>query len=356
MYRTCLFCHSRFAENQAIEHFPIGRTLSFDAAKGRLWVVCRRCGQWNLTPLEERWEAIEECERAFVATRRRVSTEEIGLARIRDGTELIRVGRPLRPEFAAWRYERRFAARQRRAWAAGAITGTAFLGLAVATHGLVGLVGPVYALTHQAILRKTEVAQAQRFLNDVLSTRVGRPVRATPATVELHLRADAAPQGWLLRAKMVGWLQPVDFAGDDALRTAHLVLPSVNVRGGWKSDVQRAVREIEQVSDPHRYFARAVEAGRRAGLAYSPLQSYPVPVRLALEMVAHEESERRAMEGELAVLAAAWKDAEEIAAIADDLVVPTPVRSRLQHLRHLARAGTQRADDPPPGRVGPDRI
>ena len=44
--------------------------------------------------------------------------------------------------------------------------------------------------------------------------------------------------------------------------------------------------------------------------------------RLALEMSVHEESERRAMEGELAVLEAAWRDAEQIAAICDDDLSP----------------------------------
>ena len=34
---------------------PVGRRLAFDPAKGRLWVVCRSCERWNLTPLEERW-------------------------------------------------------------------------------------------------------------------------------------------------------------------------------------------------------------------------------------------------------------------------------------------------------------
>jgi hypothetical protein len=43
------------------------------------------------------------------------------------------------------------------------------------------------------------------------------------------------------------------------------------------------------------------------------------PVILALEMALHEETERRAMEGELAVLEAMWREAEEIAAIADRL-------------------------------------
>ena len=44
--------------------------------------------------------------------------------------------------------------------------------------------------------------------------------------------------------------------------------------------------------------------------------------RLALEMAVHEESERRAIEGELAVLETAWRDAEQIAAICDDDLTP----------------------------------
>jgi hypothetical protein len=42
-------------------------------------------------------------------------------------------------------------------------------------------------------------------------------------------------------------------------------------------------------------------------------------------MASHEEAERRAMEGELALLDAAWRTAEEIAAIADSLLVPDDV-------------------------------
>jgi hypothetical protein len=36
-------------------------------------------------------------------------------------------------------------------------------------------------------------------------------------------------------------------------------------------------------------------------------------------MAAHEDAERAALEGELETLAAAWREAEEIAAIADAL-------------------------------------
>ena len=91
MYSTCIFCHSSLEANDDIEHFPVGRRLAFDAGRGRLWVICRRCRQWNLTPTEERWEAIEECERFYRATKLRVSTDQIGLARLPSGVELVGV-------------------------------------------------------------------------------------------------------------------------------------------------------------------------------------------------------------------------------------------------------------------------
>jgi len=50
-------------------------------------------------------------------------------------------------------------------------------------------------------------------------------------------------------------------------------------------------------------------------------------------MATHEESERRALDGELALLEAAWQEAEEIAAIADDLFVSDDTRSRLSSLK-----------------------
>ena len=59
MYSTCIFCHSHLGANASVEHFPVGRRLAFDVSRGRLWVVCRKCERWNLTPLEERWEAVE---------------------------------------------------------------------------------------------------------------------------------------------------------------------------------------------------------------------------------------------------------------------------------------------------------
>ena len=89
MYANCMFCQKELGRNQVVEHFPVGRRLVFDSARGRLWVVCRKCERWNLTPLEERWEAVEECERLFRETRLRTQSRNMGLARHREGLVLV---------------------------------------------------------------------------------------------------------------------------------------------------------------------------------------------------------------------------------------------------------------------------
>lgn len=94
MYSTCLFCNKPLGANAVLEEFPVGRRLAFDADKGRLWVVCRKCERWNLSPIEERWEAIEAAERVFRETRMRVSTDNIGLARHGEGLSSCASGNP----------------------------------------------------------------------------------------------------------------------------------------------------------------------------------------------------------------------------------------------------------------------
>ncbi len=69
---------------------------------------------------------------------------------------------------------------------------------------------------------------------------------------------------------------------------------------------------------------RALRLCRRPPLQFATQRTYllrdvPDEVRLALEMVAHEETERRALEGELELLERQWRRAEAVAAIADQL-------------------------------------
>ena len=354
MYSTCLFCHSRFPYNELIEHFPIGRRLAFDAEKGRLWVVCTRCAGWNLTPLEERWEAIEECERLYRHTRIRASTDEIGLARLREGLELVRIGKPLRPEFAAWRYGERFRRRRRQMYVTGGIT-AGIIGATVAATALLNapglyVFGPAYGFIRDRLQRNTEVGRARQFIARTITHGSATAVPERKGWLERHirqqrdaeyevlLRATPDEQGWGLR--IAGPDRPVDFSGAEALRIAHIVLPAANAHGASARDLDDAVRAIERAGDPRTYFRVAMRQVRLEGRLYSAVESYPSAVRLALEMAAAEEAERRAIEGELAGLQRAWREAEEIAAIADDLLVPESVEAWLARQRSSASGST----------------
>ena len=153
MYSTCLFCNQSLGSNEVVEAFPVGRRLAFDQRRGRLWVVCRKCEKWNLTPLEERWDAIESCERLFRDTRKRVSTDNIGLARLAEGLELVRIGEPQRPEFAAWRYGDQLGRRRRRRnilLAGTAILTTGGMIANLALSGVGGLALATFQLTDMA--------------------------------------------------------------------------------------------------------------------------------------------------------------------------------------------------------------
>lgn len=340
MYATCIFCHASLGANQSIEPFPVGRRLAFDAANGRLWVVCVACGRWNLTPLEERWAAIDDCERRFRATTVRVSTEQVGLARLADGTELVRIGRPLRPEFAAWRYGARFGRRRResRLVAGAAVAMTAataalaapILGPALAMGAISIVVAPGITTVMGAIPVVGTLALRDWLREDRVVARLtdptGRPmtVRARHlGDVELHVDPRGGPPQLVVPSD-AGW---ATYTGVAAMQVAGILLAGANRFGASGDEVGAAVGRIERAGDAAHYLATAsvMNGARRRvtsrlnelrGLGALHLQ--PVE-RLALEMAVHEESERRAMEGELAVLEAAWRDAESIARIADAL-------------------------------------
>ena len=348
MYRTCLFCSSALGSNEAVEHFPVGRRLAFDAAKGRLWVVCRKCERWNLTPLEERWEAIEECERAFRATRLRVSTDQVGLARLKEGLELVRIGDPQRPEMAAWRYGDQFGRRRRRQYLIGGAT-VLVAGTVVVAGPLLGILGagaisPVWNIGNSLV----QVYRAKKLISvpapeGVLRTRLAdvERIRLTVQHDTLQLSVPVVTEGGAApRWRFNKTRETRILEGEAAVRAAGALLPLVNRSGGSAADVQRAVGIVEEAESPERLFATAARTlAARSGSGFgdtrrrTSLKRVPLTTRLALEMAAHEETERRALEGELYLLEEAWKQAEEIAAIADDMFLPQSIDADLVRLR-----------------------
>jgi hypothetical protein len=377
MYTTCLFCAAHFGRNESIEEFPIGRRLAFDAAKGRLWVVCGKCTRWCLVPIEERWEAVESCERAFRDSRTRVSTDQIGMAKLPGGLELVRLGSPLRPELAAWRYGREFTSRRRRtiaisaAAAAVGVTGLA----AAATAGLSGIAltvissgAPVLSLVGVlgwGLSRAVDNARAVRVPHGGTWLEVNR--EELKQTV-LFPTNDA--QAWGLELKH-SWGRLL-LTGEDAVRATTRLLARANGAGGAANVVQAAAAALgdgDTVTDVLRTIAErasarsqahrssvtnqhaAVEAVtqspasndaqlimlssamRNAHLNPASLAMMPAVDRLAFEMALHEERERRAMHGELAPLLEAWREAERVAEIGDALLVPGAVDAKLGDMR-----------------------
>ena len=351
MYSTCIFCHTGLGSNEAIEHFPVGRRLAFDAAKGRLWVVCRSCERWNLTPVEERWEAIEECERLFRGTKLRVSTDNIGLARLKEGMTLVRVGDPQRPEMAAWRYGDQFH-RRRRKYVVLAAGGVILVGGIVVAGPMMGLVGTgafnlvnfgTQLYRHGTIARVRVNGQVLKLSRRMLSLVSLQPDFEGGFRLEIpHKTARAWFSSYSLRGT-----PRVKLHGDEALMAARHVLPLINRAGARPAQVAAAVNVLEKSNGPSNLFANTAVSWRslseerarkvmwnwKSDGPIGQISLLPAPVRLALEMSLHEEDERRALEGELWLLEDRWREAEEVAAIADDMFVPTGVSAMLKRLK-----------------------
>ncbi len=317
MYKSCMFCSKPLGANAVVESFPVGRRLAFDAAKGRLWVVCTKCERWNLTPLEERWEAVEDCERIFRDTRIRVSTENIGLARHPEGLTLVRIGQPLRPEFAAWRYGDQFGRRRRRK-------------ILYATGTVVVVGGFVAGGVAAGVLSGALLANSGTWIDIWMNRRTLVKLRPEgggtiklkrPDLLGTRVR-DGDERGLMVeirKGKKKTW-----HGGAEARRFAGAILPKINAMGGTKETVQHAVGEIETAGHPESFLADIARGDRFKDKKGVPgyINKMPKPTKLALEMALHEEQERRALEGELWLLERAWEEAEEVAEISDNLLLP----------------------------------
>lgn len=368
MYSTCLYCNNSLGQNEVIESFPVGRRLAFDQDRGRLWVVCRKCEKWNLSPFEERWEAIEECERLYHDTRKRVSTDNIGLARLGEGLELVRIGEPKRPEFAAWRYGDQFGRRRRRAVAIGVGLGVVGGGVLVAGAASGVFAGGGYSVWQAVNYGLMAVRRRRRIA--VVTAPSGRRLLVRGAHVERAHLIPGEGQGEPWGIKLPHAEGEAVMYGEHARHAMSLIMPKVNRSGASQRRVQEAVQRIERSGDPARFLeeiARATPAARRSlvefdylgmprasrarhrrrggGDAASGLTRLELETRLALEMAVNEERERAALEGELALLALEWKEAEEIAAIADRLGLPQEVDMQLESLRRQAQGN----EGPSPG-------
>jgi hypothetical protein len=326
-----------------------------------VWVICGKCSRWNLTPFEERWEALEQAERLYHGTRARVSTDNIALAQVADGTELVRIGRPLRPEFAAWRFGKELRRRARRYWSSPlAAAEVMFLGVAsaYAVYVLRFATGATPYTSAPALSATALVLSAQLSMTAVLRNRYRRfriavrsmvpsgeagPSALTAANLA-SIRLDFDRDGSLLaelesrtprvsgtiRRRLIGPLHVsleeaptrTNFAGDAALSMVRSALTTMHEGGASRGDVRAMLDLMDRHDARHplellRPVASRFRSRDRFGFELGLVDA---PRRLAVEMLLAEDDERRLMQGELAELYGRWEEAERVARIADTLL------------------------------------
>jgi hypothetical protein len=317
-------------------------------------------------PFESRYEAIEASERLFRASRLRMSTGQIGIAKTREGTELVRIGAPLRPEMAAWRYAGNLARRRLRYALKTAPVTIGLATIAKSSFGILTMFGTVgFTMLGVSIASGLAARYANRRTLaslDVPESRinltrnlVGR-IRIEPSGPQgLRLLLPTIPS-FRIGVSAVGELLGEDEGrivvgrrvakdDDDADRlqkyvpvdgdlsaVLRVIMPIINEAGAPRGLIRDATDLLARYDpDP-----RLILYGSRKDWSKAKrltLADANASRRLALEMLVHEESERRWLAGELQSLEDEWVRANEIASLADGLLRDPAIENRLDQLR-----------------------
>jgi hypothetical protein len=329
MFHTCAFCNAPFDGDGGPSGLGVGRRLAFDEWRGRLWVVCSRCSRWNLTPLDDRLERIEAVARAAGDGRGRViaATDQVALIRW-ERYDIVRVGKPLRVELATWRYGERLRTRQRERMKVVIPLTVAAVGLGIVANvaaggGLGVFVWNLHRLVDQAYIgivgnRKVLLAEPPicAHCGGLMQLRA-RHVQHARVVPDAH--AEVAVVLSCPQCRREG----AQLTGLDAVQVLRQGLTYLNVTRSGRRRAEDAARVVDQVGGPDRLLH---DVARRA----LTLRSLRPERRLALEMAVDERAEVQELERQ-------WREAEEIAEIADGTLSTSEQLE--EELRRLKRSG-----------------
>jgi len=333
MWHHCTVCSADLGENSEVEHFPVSERIAYDPERGRLWAICHRCDRWNLSPLEDRWEALEDLEKLWERTTVRVSSESMALARTLGGMWIVRVGdKGGGDEFAFWRWGRdgKWLTKSRRplhwGWLAGGVAGAGLTAMAPIAAPILGAV----ALKTYFALSTTEDFNTALVIDG--DGRADRIAKNELRNLGLTPRDDDL--GWSIQMQRMmdangrpvsNWNDPnyetvgyVEYTGAAALQIARRALPIVNRRRFSDRRIVEALKEIEGAPSTAEFLPHVASQKPR----WVALKYYPESLRLGIEMALFQQREREAMEGQLERLEAEWEEAERLAAISDSLLPP----------------------------------
>ena len=325
MYTTCGFCAGSLGGDGGPSGLAIGRRFAYDAHRGRAWVICARCSRWNLTPFDTRETAIGALENMAAAGRVAATSEHVALVRA-GAYDVVRVGRPRRPEFATWRYGERVKARERERLkfiipaTAVAIGGMVAFNFAVG-GGMAYMLGQIPGMAdglYTTMVGNRKVAG----IDPPLCDRCGQPMVLRAKHLQ-HARlthtahADLALLLSCPSCKVYG----AQVEGPDAEAVLRAGLTFVNLKKGKrvKKKAEEAAGYVDRHGGPEQFIRLTTRIEK-------PVGSLVGAEALALEMAVDEQAELRELERQ-------WHQAEEIANIADGLLMPPSIEEELKRLR-----------------------
>jgi hypothetical protein len=332
LYTTCAFCSATLDGDGGPSGLGVGRRIAFDEWRGRLWVICAKCARWNLSPWDDRLERIEAVARAARGGRIAASTEQIALirwapprAKRGERYELVRVGKPPRLEFATWRYGERLAQRARDRLKITVPLGIAAVGLGIVANvaaggGLGVLVWNLHGLTESMYVgivgrRRVNLSEPP------ICARCGslmelRAKHVQHARLVPETRADLAVIVSCPHCHEEGAL----LTGAAAAQVLRQGLTYLNATRNGRRSAHDAAHQVDQVGGAEHLI-------RNVAKREQPLRVLHPARRLALEMAIDEQMELLELERQ-------WREAEELADIADGtLSTTTEVEEKMKRLR-----------------------
>jgi hypothetical protein len=307
MFRSCAFCNAAFDGDGGPSGLGVGRRLAFDEWKGRLWVVCPRCSRWNLTPFDDRLERIESLARAASQGRIAASTDQVALIRWQQYS-FVRVGKPPRVELATWRYGERLRNRQRERLKVVVPLTVAAIGLGIAANVAAGggfgvVVWNIHRIADGIYLRIVG-GRKVGLVESPICARCGSLMELRARHVQ---HARVVPDSHADMAVVLSCPhcheEGAQLTGPDAVQVLRQGLTYLNLSRGGRRKAEDAAREVDGVGGPDQLVR---EIARRE----LTLRSLRPERGLALEMAVDERAEVLELERQ-------WREAEEIADIAD---------------------------------------
>jgi hypothetical protein len=308
--KVCFACDRRFPANEELEWLSTGRVVAFDAARGRLWIICEWCSNWTLVPLESRWEAVEELERRSSEAPRLAATDEISLLGI-GSIRAVRVGEALPAEEAWWRFGSSLRGRSRRYSVISSVGGSVAAGASV-----VGMLAFAFVPAPNAArgFGSEAAVDFDRWLRFGRYAWQGQAKCAKCGSVLHRLRykdlyaAQVQPDGSVsVRCTRCRQSDPghvIDRA--EAQDVVRRCLSYTNIAGATTGQLSSAVDLIR---------CGKITAGAYIGPL--SLRRLPREKAIALELTLTERAEAEKLGWELRDLEARWRSAEALAVIID---------------------------------------